>query len=158
MQKLPLHALQVFVLQVTHALLVSRVVSSSATLGLGLPCSDDEAVISHSASQPSLTSKHASAASLSSAAAESSAAATAVTDVSSSTPRASAVADSSAAAGDALSKKRAYKEKWQEGIALFNTKPKKGIAALQVRWLFWLSFNSQFMQHHAAPLERSWCC
>eukprot|EP00879_Flechtneria_rotunda_P009955 GHRR01010411.1.p1 GENE.GHRR01010411.1~~GHRR01010411.1.p1 ORF type:complete len:1258 (+),score=566.72 GHRR01010411.1:286-4059(+) len=36
-----------------------------------------------------------------------------------------------AGAGDALSKKRAYKEKWQEGIALFNTKPKKGIAMLQ---------------------------
>jgi hypothetical protein len=46
---------------------------------------------------------------------------------------AAAGAAGSAAAGDALSKKRAYKEKWQEGIALFNSKPKKGIALLQVR-------------------------
>lgn len=36
------------------------------------------------------------------------------------------------AGGDALSRKRAYKEKWQEGVALFNKKPKKGIAMLQV--------------------------
>ncbi len=35
--------------------------------------------------------------------------------------------------GDALSKKRAYKEKFQEGVALFNKKPKKGITLLQVR-------------------------
>jgi len=41
-------------------------------------------------------------------------------------------ADGSAAAGEALSRKRAAKEKWQEGIALFNSKPKKGIALLQV--------------------------
>jgi hypothetical protein len=34
--------------------------------------------------------------------------------------------------GDALSKKRAYKEKFQEGVAIFNAKPKKGIAFLQV--------------------------
>jgi brefeldin A-inhibited guanine nucleotide-exchange protein len=47
---------------------------------------------------------------------------------------AGAGAAGSAAAGDALSKKRAYKEKWQEGIALFNSKPKKGIALLQVRY------------------------
>jgi hypothetical protein len=45
---------------------------------------------------------------------------------------AGAGAAGSAAAGDALNKKRAYKEKWQEGIALFNSKPKKGIALLQV--------------------------
>jgi hypothetical protein len=31
-----------------------------------------------------------------------------------------------------LSRKRAYKEKWQEGVALFNKKPKKGISLLQV--------------------------
>jgi hypothetical protein len=34
--------------------------------------------------------------------------------------------------GDALSKKRAMKEKWHEGVSLFNKKPKKGIALLQV--------------------------
>lgn len=34
--------------------------------------------------------------------------------------------------GDLLTRKRAYKEKFQEGIALFNKKPKKGIALLQV--------------------------
>jgi hypothetical protein len=50
---------------------------------------------------------------------------------------AGAGAAGSAAAGDALSKKRAYKEKWQEGIALFNSKPKKGIALLQVSWCSW---------------------
>ncbi|KIZ07158.1 Brefeldin A-inhibited guanine nucleotide-exchange protein 2, partial [Monoraphidium neglectum] len=33
--------------------------------------------------------------------------------------------------GDALSRKRALKEKWHEGVALFNKKPKKGIALLQ---------------------------
>ncbi|WIA22572.1 hypothetical protein OEZ86_009559 [Tetradesmus obliquus] len=44
---------------------------------------------------------------------------------------AGAGAAGSAAAGDALSRKRAFKEKWQEGIALFNSKPKKGIALLQ---------------------------
>jgi len=37
-----------------------------------------------------------------------------------------------AGGGDALSRKRAYKEKWQEGVALFNKKPKKGISMLQV--------------------------
>lgn len=36
--------------------------------------------------------------------------------------------------GEVLSRKRAYKEKWQEGVGLFNKKPKKGIALLQV-WL-----------------------
>jgi brefeldin A-inhibited guanine nucleotide-exchange protein len=34
--------------------------------------------------------------------------------------------------GDALSRKRAMKEKWHEGVALFNKKPKKGISFLQV--------------------------
>ncbi len=33
--------------------------------------------------------------------------------------------------GDALSRQRAYKVKFQEGLALFNAKPKKGIAFLQ---------------------------
>lgn len=59
----------------------------------------------------------------------------------SSTPKAGAGSSSSSSAaaaagdtggGDALSRKRAYKEKWQEAVALFNTKPKKGIALLQV--------------------------
>jgi hypothetical protein len=34
--------------------------------------------------------------------------------------------------GEVLSRKRAFKEKWQEGVGLFNKKPKKGIALLQV--------------------------
>ena len=45
---------------------------------------------------------------------------------------AAAAAGGEAGGGDALSRKRAYKEKWQEGVALFNKKPKKGIAMLQV--------------------------
>lgn len=53
----------------------------------------------------------------------------------SSTPKAAGAAAAAAdtAGGDALSRKRAFKEKWQEGVALFNKKPKKGIAMLQVR-------------------------
>jgi hypothetical protein len=46
---------------------------------------------------------------------------------------AAAAAAGDTGGGDALSRKRAYKEKWQEAVALFNTKPKKGIAMLQVR-------------------------
>jgi hypothetical protein len=52
----------------------------------------------------------------------------------SATPKsgAPAAAAGEAGGGDALSRKRAYKEKWQEGVALFNKKPKKGITLLQV--------------------------
>jgi hypothetical protein len=46
---------------------------------------------------------------------------------------AAAAAAGDGGGGDALSRKRAYKEKWQEAVALFNIKPKKGIAMLQVR-------------------------
>jgi brefeldin A-inhibited guanine nucleotide-exchange protein len=47
--------------------------------------------------------------------------------------RATASSGGAIGGGDALSKKRAYKEKFQEGVALFNKKPKKGIAFMQVR-------------------------
>jgi hypothetical protein len=54
----------------------------------------------------------------------------------SSTPKGTAAAAATAgdtqAGGDALSRKRAFKEKWQEGVALFNKKPKRGISMLQV--------------------------
>lgn len=51
----------------------------------------------------------------------------------STTPKAGAAgAAGETGGGDALSRKRAFKEKWQEGVALFNKKPKKGIAMLQV--------------------------
>eukprot|EP00775_Hariotina_reticulata_P008270 gene8270-8458_t len=96
------------------------------------------------ASQPALHSNYASSVSLAadgSSTGGAGAAGDSLGTPHSTTPRASVAsnvsgagappADGSAAAGDTLSRKRAFKEKWQEGVALFNTKPKKGIVLLQ---------------------------
>lgn len=97
-------------------------------------CRDYDASFPHSASQSSISVAH-SGVNLAGAADENGGS----TTPKSGTPAAGTSLDNSsggaaaAGAGDALSKKRAYKEKWQEGVALFNTKPKKGIALLQVR-------------------------
>lgn len=117
-----------------------------------LPCSDEDALLPHSSSQPSMAgglhTNPNSSSNLASAAAAGGDGEPGSTNTSKpSTPLAGASAAAaggdaaglagagaagSAAAGDALSRKRAFKEKWQEGIALFNSKPKKGIALLQV--------------------------
>jgi brefeldin A-inhibited guanine nucleotide-exchange protein len=114
-----------------------------------LSCSDDDPTLPHSSSQPSIGgAPNTSSTNLAAAAAAADGEAGSTSTSKPSTPLAGASsvtaaaagdagsagagAAGSAAAGDALSKKRAYKEKWQEGIALFNSKPKKGIGLLQV--------------------------
>jgi hypothetical protein len=120
------------------------------TLHVCVSCSDEDASLPHSSSHPSMggAPNTNSSSNLAAAAAAGGDGEPGSTNTSKpSTPLAGASAAAaggdaaglagagaagSAAAGDALSKKRAYKEKWQEGIALFNSKPKKGIALLQV--------------------------